>query len=195
VHEYESDLKLPVAERYVHQLRMDGVMKLAVAMDPELGALLHDAGVRYIMGDITFKRTKGKFNEWEATIWYTDTYERKSLSTASARCYHLIEELGLTVTRIYINSSTKEAFVHLFDAFFTTVKNVTGRPLRFKVFYETGNIFSIHFDMEAAQVQGLGVSLSKIVSDDPDLRARFPVHDPDTLVQYVVKLCSVHFER
>ncbi|KAJ7213322.1 hypothetical protein B0H12DRAFT_1242286 [Mycena haematopus] len=141
--EYESDLKRPVAERYIHQIRMDGAMKLAVAMNPELAALLHDAGVRYIVGDITFKRTKGEFNEWEATIWYTDTFER------------------LTVTRIYINMATMEAFVHLFDAFFTTVKQVTGKSVRFKAFYDKGNIYSIHFDMEAAQVQGLGVALRR----------------------------------
>ncbi|KAJ7877436.1 hypothetical protein B0H14DRAFT_3783557 [Mycena olivaceomarginata] len=185
------------------------------AMDPELGALLHDAGVRYIMGDITFKRTKvsedekgsgrvaanggylaryrgrkraervfgrlrqhkGEFNEWGGP----------SLVYRHLRTSHYYSDIHQLID--------KGSIVHLFDAFFTTVKNVTGKPLRFKVFYEKGNIFSIHFDMEAVQVQGLGVSLSKIVSDDPDLRTRFPVHDPDTLVQYVVKLCSVHFER
>ncbi|KAF8182217.1 hypothetical protein K438DRAFT_2020970, partial [Mycena galopus ATCC 62051] len=177
VHEYESDLKRPVAERYIHQIRMDGAMKLAVAMNPELAVLLHDPGVRYIVGDITFKRTKGEFNEWEAVIWYAETFER------------------LTVVRIYINMATTEAFVHLFDAFFTTVKQVTGKSVRFKVFYEKGNIYSIHFDMEAAQVQGLGVALSKMVLNDSDLLLRFPDHTPDNIVQYILKLCSVHFER
>ncbi|KAJ7430815.1 hypothetical protein B0H11DRAFT_902572 [Mycena galericulata] len=89
--EYANDLKLPLAQRYVHQIRMDGEIKIAVAMVPELAALLHDAGVRFLEGDITFKRTKGEMNEWEAAIWYTLTKER------------------VTIARIYTN-----AFCHLF---------------------------------------------------------------------------------
>lgn len=76
--DYASDQKLPLPQRYIHQIRMDGTIKIAVAMVPELAALLHDPGVRYLEGDITFKRTKGEMNEWEAAIWYTPTLERKS---------------------------------------------------------------------------------------------------------------------
>jgi hypothetical protein len=75
--DYEKDQKLPMCDRYVHQIRMEGAMKIAVTMNPELAALIHDAGVRYLEGDITFKRTKGEMNEWEAAIWYTPTIERK----------------------------------------------------------------------------------------------------------------------
>jgi hypothetical protein len=71
-------LKLPLAQRYVHHVYMSGETKIAVAMNPELAALLHDGGVRFIQGDITFKRTKGEMNEWEAVIWYTPSFERKS---------------------------------------------------------------------------------------------------------------------
>ncbi|KAJ7430812.1 hypothetical protein B0H11DRAFT_2389991 [Mycena galericulata] len=49
--------------------------------------------------------------------------------------------------------------------------------------------------MEAAQVQGLGAWLSKMVLEDPFLRALFPSIDPDKLVQFILKLCSVHLER
>jgi hypothetical protein len=49
--------------------------------------------------------------------------------------------------------------------------------------------------MEAAQVQGLGAWLSNMVMEDPALRALFPCPDLDKLVQFVVKLCSVHLER
>ncbi|KAJ7468183.1 hypothetical protein FB451DRAFT_1560649 [Mycena latifolia] len=175
--DYAEDLKRPLAQRYIHHIRMDGAMKIAVAMNPELAALLHDAGVRFLEGDITFKRTKGEMNEWEAAIWYTPTPER------------------VTISRIYTNAASKEAFTHLFDAFFTTVKAVTGKSVRFKAFHPRGNLYSIHFDMEAAQVQGLGVWLSKMVLDDPALRARFPSLDPDQLVQFILKLCSVHLER
>ncbi|KAJ7663289.1 hypothetical protein DFH06DRAFT_1395473 [Mycena polygramma] len=177
LHDYEADQKLPPAERYVHQIRMEGSMKIGVAMNPELAALIHDPGVRYLEGDITFKRTKGEMNEWEAAIWYTPTHER------------------VTVARLYVNSYTKDAFTQLFDAFFSTVKQVTGKPVRFKAFHPQGNLYSIHFDMEAAQVQGLGAWLCKMVLEDPALRALFPSIDPDKLVQLILKLCSVHFER
>ncbi|KAJ7245593.1 hypothetical protein C8J57DRAFT_1679695 [Mycena rebaudengoi] len=175
--DYEDDLKLPLAKRYVHHVHMSGETKIAVAMNPELAALLHDEGVRFIEGDITFKRTKGEMNEWEAAVWYTPSLER------------------VTVARIYTNACSKEAFTHLFDAFFGTVKKVTGKSVRFKVFDPKGNIYSIHFDMEAAQVQGLGAWLSNMVIEDPALRALFPCIDPDKLVQFVLKLCSVHLER
>ncbi|KAJ7813514.1 hypothetical protein B0H14DRAFT_3477813 [Mycena olivaceomarginata] len=49
--------------------------------------------------------------------------------------------------------------------------------------------------MEAAQVQGLGYLLAKMVVEDPALRALFPSIDPDKLVQLVLKLCTVHLER
>lgn len=79
--------------------------------------------------------------------------------------------------------------------FFSAIQQVTGKSVRFKVFDPKGNIFSFHFDMEAAQVQGFGAALSKIVHGDPALRAIFPSMDSDILVQYLLKLCSVHFER
>jgi hypothetical protein len=75
------------------------------------------------------------------------------------------------------------------------VKQVTGKSVQFKAFHPKGNLYSIHFDMEAAQVQGLGAWLSKMVLDDPALRALFPSIDPDQLVQLILKLCTVHFER
>ncbi|KAJ7856206.1 hypothetical protein B0H14DRAFT_3448547 [Mycena olivaceomarginata] len=165
VEDYLIDQKLPKEQRYIHQIRMDGAIKIAVTMVPELAALLHGDGVSYL---------EGEMNEWEAAIWYTPTFER------------------VTIARIYANSCTKEAFTHLFDAFFSVVKEVTGKPVRFKAFHPKGNLYSIHFDMEAAQVQGLGVSLAKMVSDDPALRQLFPSIDPDVLVQFIVKLCSVH---
>ncbi|KAJ6614401.1 hypothetical protein B0H10DRAFT_1950766 [Mycena sp. CBHHK59/15] len=102
---------------------------------------------------------------------------------------------GITVTCIYINSSAKDAFMHLFNTFFAAVKQVTSKSVWFKVFHPKGNLYSIHFDMEAAQVQGLGTWLSKMVLDDPALCALFPSINPDDLVKFILKLCSVHLER
>jgi hypothetical protein len=120
-----------------------------------------------------------------------------SVSSKFTWILHLFIDVstGVTVARIYTNAFSKEAFTHLFDAFFGTVKKVTGKSVRFKVFDAKGNIYSIHFDMEAAQVQGLGAWLSSMVIEDPALRALFPCIDPDKLVQFVLKLCSVHLER
>ncbi|KAJ7128352.1 hypothetical protein C8R44DRAFT_700930 [Mycena epipterygia] len=79
--------------------------------------------------------------------------------------------------------------MYIFDGFFMAVEKVTGRPIRFKAFDPMGNIISIHFDMEAAQVQGFALALLKLI------KGRHPEEDPDMIVRYVVKLCSVHFTR
>ncbi|KAJ7856824.1 hypothetical protein B0H14DRAFT_2578653 [Mycena olivaceomarginata] len=56
--EYENDQKLPLADRYIHQIRMEG--------------------------DITFKRTNGEMNEWESAIWYPPTLEHGVLGSTIA---------------------------------------------------------------------------------------------------------------
>ncbi|KAK6997504.1 hypothetical protein R3P38DRAFT_3219590 [Favolaschia claudopus] len=172
VADYESNRKLPLADRYIHHIQTINEIKIAVTMVPALAALLHDKGVMFLEGDITFKRTQGELNEWEAAI-----------------CQ------GITIARIWVNSFTKEAFTNLFDAFFKVVKQVTGKSVKFKAFYPDGNLYSIHFDMEAAQVQGFGAWLMQIVADDPKLHNEFRSLDGDELVQYVLKLCSVRLER
>ncbi|KAJ7659707.1 hypothetical protein DFH06DRAFT_1130465 [Mycena polygramma] len=131
VREHEDDLKLPLAQRYVHQIRMDGSMKIGVTMNSELAALIHDPGVRYLDGDITFKRTKGMG--------------------------------GRDLVSLLRASFTKDAFTQSFDAFFSAVKQVTGKPVRFKAFHPQGDLYSVLFDMEAAQVQGFGASTDELV--------------------------------
>jgi hypothetical protein len=79
--------------------------------------------------------------------------------------------------------------MYIFDGFFMAIEKVTGHPVRFKAFDPSGNILSIHFDMEAAQVQGFALALLKL------LKGLHPEEDPDVIVRYVVKLCSVHFTR
>ncbi|KAJ7907881.1 hypothetical protein B0H13DRAFT_1879218 [Mycena leptocephala] len=202
-----------------------GAMKIAVTMNPELAAPIHDAGVWYLEGDITFKHTKGEMNEWKAVnppdlpspsptpsphtpdlplIPLTNTYIISFVLTfvlhlrslfppqihatvlfTAALTSALIFSPGLpgelpaiwytltiervTAARIYTNLFTKEAFTHLFDGFSSSVKQVTGKSVQFKAFHRKG----IHFDKEAAQVQGLGAWLSKMVLDYPALHALF----------------------
>ncbi|KAJ7783940.1 hypothetical protein DFH07DRAFT_1055048 [Mycena maculata] len=167
--QYEEDLDLPVDEQYIRIVRMEGELKLAITLDSALAKLIHE--VQYAVPDFTFKRVKGSLNEWEVTVWLDGDKERVSIA------------------RIYCNKATAEAFYYIFDGFFMAIKQVTGRPVRFKAFEPEGNIISLNFDMEAAQIQGLGLALIKLLGD------KAPTRDPDMIVRYVVKLCSVHWTR
>ncbi|KAJ7643437.1 hypothetical protein DFH06DRAFT_1477189 [Mycena polygramma] len=166
---YEQDLKLPMADRYIRIIRMEGDLKLAVTMEAYLASLVHE--VQYLVPDFTFKRVKGDLNEWEVAVWLDGDKERVS------------------VARTYCNKSDADAFFYIFDGFFMAVKQVTGQPIRFKAFDPNGNILSILFDMEAAQVQGFARALLKLLG-----RAH-PEQDPDVIVRYVMKLCGIHFTR
>ncbi|KAJ7934915.1 hypothetical protein B0H13DRAFT_2477555 [Mycena leptocephala] len=167
--QFQQDLALPISQQYIHVVRMEADLKLAVCLDPDLARLIHE--VRYLVTDFTFKRLFGDLNEWEVAVWLDGNHER------------------VTAARIYCNRATKQAFTYIFDGFFMAVEKVTGQPVRFKAFDPKGNIISIHFDMEAAQVQGFALALLKLI------KGLHPEQDPDVIVQYVVKLCSVHFTR
>ncbi|KAJ6470551.1 hypothetical protein DFH09DRAFT_1477788 [Mycena vulgaris] len=167
--QYEQDLKLPSSRRYIRIVRMEGELKIAVTMDTYLANLIHE--VQYLVPDFTFKRIKGLLNEWEVAVWLDEDKER------------------VLVARIYCNKATSDAFFYIFDGFFMAIKQVTGRAVRFKAFDPDGNIISINFDTEAAQVQGFARALLKLLGN------MAPHTDPDVIVRYVVKLCSVHFTR
>lgn len=98
----------------------------------------------------------------------------------------------MTTARIYYNRATRQAFDLIFEAFFSAIEKVTGRKLKFKAFDDAGNLLSIHFDMEAAQVQGFG---DYLVKNNDSAVSRIFEKDPDILVQHVVKLCSLHYTR
>ncbi len=103
--------------------------------------------------------------------------------------------LGVTVARIYSNGQDADAFTSLFEDFFTAVHAATQKPIQFKVFKpDTGNLLSINMDMEAAQVQGLGRALLRLKINHPEVSG-INEDDPDILVQYILKLCSVHLRR
>lgn len=126
---------------------MEGGLKLAVCLDTDLAALLHEA--RYMVPDFTFKRVVGDINEWEVAIWLDGEKESKIFVPNSADICANIDS-GVSAARIYCNRATKQAFTYIFEDFFVAIENVTGQPLRFKAFDPKGNILSIHFDMEAA---------------------------------------------
>ena len=103
--------------------------------------------------------------------------------------------LGFTVARVYCNCATNEAFEYVWEGFFKAVEKATGRKIQFKVFNESnGNILCVILDMEAAQVQGLGAAIIHLKMNDP-LVSKITEVDPDIIVQYLIKLCFVHWER
>ena len=101
---------------------------------------------------------------------------------------------GVTVVRVYSNSAMKEAFGYIWEGFFNAVKTATGKGIKFKAFDDSGNIQCVILDMEAAQVQGLGVAITQMKMNDPSISQITEV-EPDVLVQYLIKLCYIHWDR
>jgi len=102
--------------------------------------------------------------------------------------------LGVTVARVYCNCSTQQAFEYIWEGFFKAIETATGRKIKFKVFEESGNILSIILDMEASQVKGLGTTIIRMKMNDPSI-SKISEVDPDIIVQFLIKLCYVHWER
>ncbi|KAG6807418.1 hypothetical protein H0H92_007610, partial [Tricholoma furcatifolium] len=168
VDQWEKDQWLPKEDRYLWHVRMDGSIKLAVTMHPTLARLIHTA--LSLECDYTFKRVHGDLNECEFVIWHRATNER------------------ITVARLYCNSATREAFGLLFEGFFKAVEQATGQAIRFKVFHPAGNLLTVIFDMEAAQVQGFADAIVRLRLNDPNI-SKIDESNPDILIQYILKLC------
>ncbi|KAF8229096.1 hypothetical protein L208DRAFT_1288337, partial [Tricholoma matsutake] len=171
IDQYEKDQKMPVAEHYIWHLQMEGDVKLVVTLNSVLAALLHTA--LYIV-------MSGELDECEFVIWHAPTNKHKCC---------------ITIAHVYCNSATHKAFDYLFEALFTSIEKATGHKVRFHVFEPTtGNLLAIILDMEAAQVQGLGDALVKLQMNKSQ-QSRIYNTDPEVIVQYILKLCTVHFER
>jgi hypothetical protein len=95
---------------------------------------------------------------------------------------------------VYCNCATNESFEYVWEGFFKAVEKATGRKIQFKVFNEMGNILCVILDMEAAQVQGLGAAIIRLKMNNSSVRMTTEV-DSDVVVQYLIKLCFVHWER
>lgn len=195
VDRYDKDLKsLKPEDQYIWHLRMEGNIKVVVTAHPTLASLIHVA--RYIVCDYTFKRMNSDLNEWEVAIWHAATNERKHLDSSflNTQLMYVPCMLGVTVARVYCNDATKEAFEYVWEGFFHAIKTATGKDIKFKVFDNSGNIQCVILDMEAAQVQGLGTAIIQMKMNDP-LTSKITEVDPDILVQYLIKLCYVHWDR
>ena len=102
--------------------------------------------------------------------------------------------LGFTVARVYCNCATNEAFKYVWEGFFKAIEKATGRKVQFKVFNETRNILCVILNMEVAQVQGLGAVIICLNINNP-LVSKITEVDPNIIVQYLIKLCFMHWER
>ena len=101
---------------------------------------------------------------------------------------------GVMVACVYSNSATKEAFGYIWEGFFNAVKMATGQGIKFKVFDDSGNIQCVILNIEATQVQGLGATITQMKMNNPSISGITEV-EPDVLVQYLIKLCYVHWDR
>ena len=96
---------------------------------------------------------------------------------------------GPTIARIYCTRKTRDAFCRMWSGLWNTIEKVTGQPVLFKFLHSSG-LRAILVDDCKPQIDAC--------SDD--LLTRNPLssgiidEDPQEIVQYIVKSCSVHFD-
>ncbi|KAH6869745.1 hypothetical protein BKA70DRAFT_1578636 [Coprinopsis sp. MPI-PUGE-AT-0042] len=180
-YEFETHQKaLPVEERYIHSFTSSGDFRVTVTMHPGLVKYIHS--VNHLQIDYTFKRVHGVFNEW-AIVGFLPNLNRR-----------------VTFATLYCDRATTEAFETLFTEFFRCVHRVTGKPLKFAVFFPDeadAKLLAILVDAEIAQVLGLGQSLLVYLAVNVPAEEK-PEGLPTTavgLALLVLKLCYVHFIR
>ncbi|KAF8989012.1 hypothetical protein BDZ89DRAFT_1055288, partial [Hymenopellis radicata] len=115
----------------------------------------------------TFKRVHGATNEWEVTMWDSETQER------------------ISVARVFCNSQTTVAFELIWTEFFDAIEDASGKR---------GSCRAVLLDMEPAQVDGLGLTIVKTGMNDPAV-SHITETLPAELVLFIIKLCSIHWER
>ena len=160
---------------------MEGAIKVVVTAHPILAALIH--GAWFLACDFTFTWMNGELNEWVA-IWHRELNEREPRISFPGSMFQWSIMSGVTVACIYSNGATKEAFRYIWEGLFNAVKTAIGKGIKFKVFD----------DMEVAQVQGLGATITQMKMNDPSI-SQITEDDPDILVQYLIKLCYVHWDK
>ncbi|KAK6981621.1 hypothetical protein R3P38DRAFT_2664122 [Favolaschia claudopus] len=164
--------KLAPAERYIHTAMNKNGFKLVVTMHPQIAMLIHR--VRYLGIDYTFKRADGELDEWEVG-GFVDRYNQR-----------------LTLASLYCDKQNTEAFAQLFKEFFDTIRHVTGEVFKLAPFYPDAKCRVLLLDGEVPQVLGLGTFHADY--NDPNI-SKIWTREPTKLVQYCLKVCSVHFER
>ncbi|KAF8156177.1 hypothetical protein K438DRAFT_1777600 [Mycena galopus ATCC 62051] len=119
---YEAEkLTKPLPERYIHScIETQKGEIIILTFIPYLLKLLDDPGVTPFDGDTPYKGIEGKLNEWELTI-FTKVVQRDSTLSIAASVV------------------SADLFEFLFDELQRVKREVTGKPLPFKMFIPVGH--------------------------------------------------------
>jgi hypothetical protein len=102
-----------------------------------------------------------------------------------------LKSAGVTVARVYCTHETREAFQRMFTALWDTTGRVTGKPVKFKFIHGAG-LRAILVDGCKPQIDGCGDDL--VMRNNPELSGIYE-KDPQVIVQYIVRTCTVHLNR
>ncbi|KAJ7885926.1 hypothetical protein B0H14DRAFT_2563623 [Mycena olivaceomarginata] len=105
-------------------------------------------------------------------------------------CYRF--KRRITFARLYCNKKSAAAFHQLFYELFDSIHRVTGQKLKLCPFFPDANGRIIMLDGEVAQALGLG---SFLVTYNQPVISNIHTTDPIELLSYMLKTCTVHFQR
>ncbi|KAF8134073.1 hypothetical protein K438DRAFT_1787370 [Mycena galopus ATCC 62051] len=173
---YEAEkLTKPVPERYIHScIETKKGEIIILTFLPHLLKLLDDPGVTPFDGDTTYKGIEGKLNEWELTR------------------FAKVVQRAVSVVRSYINGASADFFEFLFDELQRVKREVTGKPLPFKMFIPEGNLLVTNVDMDATQVTGLCRS---VLTFNPEYSGIPKDTPPEQAAPKFTKVCWWHGRR
>ncbi|GBC27218.1 hypothetical protein GLOIN_2v1763409 [Rhizophagus irregularis DAOM 181602=DAOM 197198] len=120
----------------------------------------------YFEIDMAFKRIHGITNEWEVAAYLPHVQKT------------------LTFVRIFTNVETANAYQNLFEDLFNCIERDTGETFSFYHIHGKG-LGCIIADQHKGQALGLGQYLS----------SKYPHLAPVEHLQYIYKLCQVHYKR
>ncbi|KAJ7302863.1 hypothetical protein DFH08DRAFT_826189 [Mycena albidolilacea] len=173
LHHVETHEKpLPIKERYIHAVMTKGDFTLVVTLNPQLVYLIHS--VLSVVIDYTFKHVEGDMDEWVVS-GFSDRFKHR-----------------ITFARLYCNKKSAAAFHQLFYELFDSIHCVTGQKLKLCPFFPDANGRIIMLVGEVAQALGLG---SFLVTYNQPVISNIHTTDPIELLSYVLKTCTVHFQR
>ena len=101
---------------------------------------------------------------------------------------------------VYLEGPCEEAYQHVFEAFFNSIKELTGKDVSCTLWDETANFDGWSVDGDIAQMRGLGramqTQMQKFfqVGDEiaPELRDLMNNPNPIPMVLQCVQGCQIH---
>ncbi|PPQ70451.1 hypothetical protein CVT24_013272 [Panaeolus cyanescens] len=169
----QDDEKKTKEQQYIHSISTHDGVHIIITMVPYLASRIHDAYAT--QHDNTYKRCYGEWKEWEVVIW-----DRRL-------------NMRVTVARIYCNRETRKAFEKMWTGFWSTVEQVTGKPVKMK-FIDGSGLRAIVVDGCKPQVDACGDALLKLISTERK-HSLIQETNPQIIVQYILRTCTIHLER